>query len=163
MSKKYSIFITALFCLFTFGFGILHFILPDRDFSQQENRFLAQFKAPTSKTLRSGEFMEKFEKYFTDQFPLRDQWIHLKAYSERALGKRENNGVYFGTDGQTLFAQFNAPADEELAQRVGYVSKLGDNLDVPVYLSLVPDKSFVWADLLPANAPNVDDLSLIHI
>ena len=161
MSKKYSIFITALFCLFTFGFGILHFILPDRDFSQQENRFLAQFKAPTSKTLRSGEFMEKFEKYFTDQFPLRDQWIHLKAYSERALGKRENNGVYFGTDGQTLFAQFNAPADEELAQRVGYVSKLGDNLDVPVYLSLVPDKSFVWADLLPANAPNVDDGSTI--
>lgn len=161
MSKKYSIFITALFCLFTFGFGILHFILPDRDFSQQENRYLAQFKAPTSKTLRSGEFMEKFEKYFTDQFPLRDQWIHLKAYSERALGKRENNGVYFGTDGQTLFAQFNAPSDEELAQRVGYVSKLGDNLDVPVYFSLVPDKSFVWADLLPVNAPNVDDGSTI--
>ena len=161
MSKKYSVFITALFCVFVFGFGIVHFILPDRDFSQQENRYLAQFKAPTADALRSGKFMEDFEKYFTDQFPLRDQWIHLKAYSERALGKRENNGVYFGADGQTLFAQFNAPTDEELAQRVGFVNKLGENLDVPVYLSLVPDKSFVWADLLPANAPNVDDGSTI--
>ena len=161
MSKKYSIFITVLFCLFTFGFGAALILSPSRDFSDQENRFLAQFKAPTLKTLRSGEFMEKFEDYVTDQFPLRDQWIQLKAYSERALGKQENNKVYFGTDGQTLFAQFNAPSPGDLEQKVGFVNALGQNLTVPVYFSLVPDKSWVWADLLPANAPNVDDGSTI--
>ena len=157
MNKKYSIFVTILFCTFIFGFGIIHFILPDRDFSEQENRFLSQFKAPTLETLRSGRFMETFEDYITDQFPLRDQWIRLKALSERALGKQENNGVYFGADGQTLFAQFTKLSEDELAQRVGYVNALADNLDVPVYFSLVPDKSYVWADRLPANAPNVDD------
>ena len=162
MRKKYSTFITALFCLFIFGFGIALILSPSRDFSDQENRYLAQFKAPTLKTLRSGEFMEKFEDYVTDQFPLRDQWIQLKALSERALGKQENNGVYFGTDGQTLFAQFKAPSGDELEQKVGFVNKLGANLDVPVYFSLVPDKSFVLADLLPANAPNVDDGSTIE-
>lgn len=162
MSKKYSTFITALFCLFIFGFGIALILSPSRDFSDQENRYLAQFKAPTLKTLRSGEFMEKFEDYVTDQFPLRDQWIQLKALSERALGKQENNGVYFGTDGQTLFAQFKAPSGDELEQKVGFVNKLGANLDVPVYFSLVPDKSFVLADLLPANAPSVDDGSTIE-
>ena len=87
MSKKYSVFITVLFCLFIFGFGIFQFILPDRDFSDQENRFLSQFKAPTADTLRTGKFMEDFEDYITDQFPLRDQWIQLKALSERTLGK----------------------------------------------------------------------------
>lgn len=162
MSKKYSTFITALFCLFLFGFGAALILSPSRDFSDQENRYLAQFKAPTLKTLRSGEFMEKFEDYVTDQFPLRDQWIQLKALSERALGKQENNGVYFGTDGQTLFAQFKAPSGDELEQKVGFVNKLGANLDVPVYFSLVPDKSFVLADLLPANAPSVDDGSTIE-
>ena len=162
MSKKYSTFITALFCLFIFGFGIALILSPSRDFSDQENRYLAQFKAPTLKTLRSGEFMEKFEDYVTDQFPLRDQWIQLKALSERALGKQENNGVYFGTNGQTLFAQFKAPSGDELEQKVGFVNKLGANLDVPVYFSLVPDKSFVLADLLPANAPSVDDGSTIE-
>ena len=162
MSKKYSIFITALFCLFIFGFGAALILSPSRDFSDQENRFLAQFKAPTLKTLRSGEFMEKFEDYVTDQFPLRDQWIQLKALSERALGKQENNKVYFGADGQTLFAQFKAPSGDELEQKVGFVNKLGANLDVPVYFSLVPDKSFVLADLLPANAPSVDDGSTIE-
>ena len=160
MGKKYSIFITVLFCAFIFGFGIVHFILPDRSFSEQENRYLSQFKAPTAVTLRSGEFMETFEDYITDQFPLRDQWIQLKALSERALGKQENNRVYFGKDGQSLFAQYTAPDPDNLAQRMGYVNKLADNVEVPVYFSMVPDKSYVWADRLPANAPNVDDGSV---
>ena len=159
MSKKYSVFITALFCAFIFGFGIAHFILPDREFSDQENRSLTSMSKLKQYSefehLRSGKFMEIFEKYISDQFPLRDQWIQLKALSERALGKQENNNVYFGTDWQTLFAHFTPPAD--LADRMGYVNKLADNLNVPVYFSMVPDKSYVWASLLPANAPHVDD------
>lgn len=161
MSKKYSIFITVLFCLFIFGFGIALLVLPDRDFSEQENRTLQQFVAPTVENVTSGEFMTKFQDYVTDQFPLRDEWIHMKAWSERLLGKQENNDVYFGTDGQTLFAQFNALSDEDLAERVGYVNQLAENVIVPVYFSLIPDKSYVWADRLPDNAPLVDDGSTL--
>lgn len=157
MSKKYAAFITALFCLFIFGFGAALLILPDRTFSSQENRYLAQFKAPTLESLKSGQFMEDFEDYVIDQFPLRDGWIRFKARMERLLGKRENNGAYFGKDGQTLFAQYTAPAEDDLAVRVGYVNRLGENLDIPVYFSLVPDKSYVWAGRLPDNAPKVDD------
>ena len=161
MSKKYSIFITALFCVFLFGFGIAFFALPDKEFSEQENRYLAQFRAPTLSTLKSGKFMEDFEDYVIDQFPLRDQWIQLKAQSEKLLGKQENNKVYFGTDGQTLFAQYTAPALDDLANRVANVNKLAGNVDIPVYFALIPDKSYVWADRLPANAPNVDDGSTL--
>lgn len=161
MSKKYSIFITVLFCLFIFGFGIAQFIVPDRDFSEQENRFLAGFKAPTFETLKSGKFMEDFEDYITDQFPLRDGWIKLKAWCEKTMGKQENNGAYLGTDGNTLFAQYTRPTLEELMKRINYVNKLGANVDVPVYFALIPDKSFVWADRLPNNAPLVDDGSVI--
>ena len=160
-SSKYSVFIVVLFCLFIFGFGIFFFVTPDKDFSENENRFLAGFEAPTWKTLVSGEFMEDFEDYVVDQFPLRDKWINLKAWGERVLGKKENNSVYFGTDKQTLFAHFNALSDEELAKRVGYVNALGGKLEVPLYFSIIPDKSFVWADRLPDNAPNVDDGSMI--
>jgi len=165
MSKKYSAFISILFCIFIFGFGILQFVLPDREFSQQENRFLAQFKAPTGETLKSGQFMEDFEDYIIDQFPLRDWWINLKAGGEKLLGKQENNKVYFGTDGDSLFAQYTRPTDEELAKRIDYVNRLAGNmsmLNVPTYFALIPDKSFVWADRLPANAPYVDDGSVIE-
>jgi len=159
MSKRYSIFITALFCVFIFGFGIFFFIAPDKDFSEQENRYLSQFKAPTWETLVSGQFMEDFEDYVVDQFPLRDKWINLKAWGERILGKQENNKVYFGTDKQTLFAQFNYPSD--LLKRIEYINKLGDKLNIPLYFSLVPDKSYINSELLPNNAPNVDDGSMI--
>ena len=57
MSKKYSMFITILFCTFIFGFGIAHVLLPDRTFSEQENDWLAQFKPPTWDSVRSGKFM----------------------------------------------------------------------------------------------------------
>ncbi len=159
MSKKYSIFITALFCIFIFGFGIFFFVAPDKEFSEQENRFLAGFVPPTWETLVSGEFMEDFEDYVVDQFPLRDKWINLKAWGERILGKQENNKVYFGTDKQTLFAQFHLPAD--LLTRVEYINKLSTKLDIPLYFALVPDKSFIQSELLPDNAPNVDDGSMI--
>ena len=146
MSKKYAAFITALFCVFIFGFGAALLISPDRDFS-----------------LKSGEFMKDFEQYVIDQFPLRDGWIQLKAWCERLVGKQENNGVYLGTDdGQTLFAQYTKPSAEDLAKRVGYVNQLGANVEVPVYFALIPDKSYVWADRLPDRAPLVDDGSTIQ-
>ena len=78
------------------------------------------------------------------------------------MGKRENNGVYLGTDSQTLFAQYTKPTPDELYKRVSYVNQLGNNVDVPVYFGLIPDKSYVWADRLPANAPLVDDGSTIY-
>lgn len=162
MSKKYAWFITALFCVFIFGFGAALLILPDRDFSEQENRYLAQFEAPTLSTLKSGKFMEDFEQYVIDQFPLRDSWIQMKAWCERLVGKQENNGVYLGTDGQTLFAQYTKPDEDDLSKRVSYVNQLGANVDAEVYFALIPDKSYVWADRLPDRAPLVDDGSTIQ-
>lgn len=163
MSKKYAWLITALFCVFIFGFGAALLISPDRDFSEQENRYLAKFEAPTLSTLKSGEFMKDFEQYVIDQFPLRDGWIQMKAWCERLVGKQENNGVYLGTDdGQTLFAQYTKPSADDLSKRVKYVNQLGANVDVPVYFGLIPDKSYVWADRLPDRAPLVDDGSTIQ-
>ena len=163
MTKKYAIFITALFCVFTFGFGGALLLLPDRDFSEQENRYLSKFEAPTLSTLKSGEFMKDFEQYVIDQFPLRDDWIQLKAWCERLVGKQENNGVYLGTDdGQTLFAQYTKPSKDDLQRRVGYVNQLGENVDAEVYFALIPDKSYVWADRLPDRAPLIDDGSTIQ-
>ena len=89
MSKKYSIFITVLFCLFLFGFGIALLVLPDREFSEQENRYLTQFKAPTLDSVfgENGQFMADFEKYVNDQFPLRDQLDPAEGLVRAAAGQ----------------------------------------------------------------------------
>ena len=160
MSKGYARFITAFFCLFLAAFLVANLVLPDREFSPEENRYLAQRPELTLESITDdeGTFMTDFEDYHSDQFAGRDFWIGLKAWGERLTGKQENNGVYFGTDGaQTLFAQFTSPSQEDMAQRLSYVNALGENVDVPVYFALIPGKVTVWSDLLPAGAPLADE------
>lgn len=172
MSKKYAIFITALFCAFLGTFFAANALTPDREFSPLENRVLAQAPKPepgkltglapvtAEGNLLNGQFMEDFEVYVTDQFVLRDQWIALKAGAERLMGKRENNGVYLG-DRETLIPRFDPPADERAVQRCeknfGYVDALAGLTDAPVYFSLIPGKASLWADRLPEGAPNGDE------
>ena len=157
MSKRYATFITVLFCAFIGVFAVLHWALPDREFSQNENRFLQQLPTPVflregklfdppvrkgEASFFNGDFMSQFETYYTDQFPARDWFISVKAAAEVALGKPENNDVFYGGGG-TLYAKVPCPEEGEADKRVGYVDKLADNLlamGVPVYFSLVPNK-----------------------
>lgn len=170
MSKRYAIFLTALFCGFLAAFFAANLISPDRDFSEDENRYLAQrpeldaddFKlslAPfsgESGDFFTGKFMSDFETYLTDQFVFRDEWIAAKAMAERLAGKGENNGVYL-CDRDTLIPRFDRPDAAKVTNNLDYVNKLVENVDVPVYFSLIPGKVSVWADRLPAGAPNASE------
>ena len=155
MNKNFSRFLTALFCVFLAGITVVSLILPKQSFSPQENRYLQSAPVLSWKNVKSGKFMSQAEDWTADHIAGRDYWVTLRARCETLLGKKENNGVYFGTDGETLFAQYTAPAD--LEERVGYINAMADKLSVPVYFSLVPDKSYVYADLLPEGAPLRDD------
>ena len=66
MNKKYSVFLTALFCGFLALVVTANALTPDQDFSDLENRPLAQRPALTVKALTSGEFMSGYESYVTD-------------------------------------------------------------------------------------------------
>ena len=170
MSKRYAIFLTALFCGFLAAFFAANLISPDRDFSEDENRYLAQrpeldaddFKlsldpfSGESGDFFSGKFMSDFETYLTDQFVFRDQWIAAKAMAERLAGKGENNGIYL-CDRDTLIPRFDRPDAAKVTNNLDYVNKLVENVDVPVYFSLIPGKVSVWADRLPAGAPNASE------
>ncbi|MFR4200010.1 MAG: hypothetical protein ACLT09_02620 [Flavonifractor plautii] len=49
MTKKYCIFLSALFCAFLGVFLVANAVSPDRTFSQMENRNLEQLPSPVSK------------------------------------------------------------------------------------------------------------------
>ena len=160
MTKRYAIFITALFCAFIGVFMAANAIAPDREFSPIENRVLQQMPTASVKTVRDGSFMRQFETYLTDQFYGRDTWTAAKAVSERMLGKKENNGVYF-CSGDTLIARFDEPDPQQLSANLGYVEQFAQSTDVPVYFSLIPGAVRVWADKLPAGAPNADQGAIL--
>lgn len=160
MSKKYSIFIATLFCVFLGVFLVAGAATPDRSFSELENRSLQQLPTPSAKALLSGAFMTDFETYCNDQFALRDGWVAMKSTAERAVGKHENNGVYFCAD-DTLISRFDAPDQKRIDTNLGYVDQFVEKAGVPVYLSLIPGAVSIWSDRLPAGAPNADQKAII--
>lgn len=172
MTKRYSIFLTALFCAFIGGFFLLQLLTPDKDFSPQENRYLAQLPELKAKDFAlawpirdsgdffTGKFMSSFETYTTDQFPGRDLWIAAKSLAERGLGKGENNGIYLGGQ-DTLIPRFDRPDEKQVKSNVSYVNELVEHVDRPVWFGLIPGKVSVWADRLPQGAPNADEKAIL--
>ena len=104
--------------------------------------------------------MSDYETYLTDQFVGRDFWISAKAELERYSGKRENNGAYFCAQ-DTLISRFDEPDPDRVADDLGYVNRAVENVDVPVYFSLIPGKVSVWADRLPEGAPNASEEAIL--
>ena len=95
--RNYRLFFHRMGLLFLFIpliLLILSIVLPDRGFSEKENRVLSSLPHLNGSLIASGGFEKQFETYENDQFPLRDLWITLKAGTDRLMGKVESNGVY---------------------------------------------------------------------
>lgn len=161
MEKKSQGVQIAIFLGFIALFFILNLTVPDKEFSEQENRYLQQRPAFTFSALVSGKYMSDFELYTSDQFTFRDRWTSLKARCELLLGKKENNGVYLCRD-EMLVKGFTAPDGATLDANMTALNTLAANAGVPVYFALIPDKSGIDAGLLPRNAPNDSEAAVIN-
>ncbi len=160
MSKKFCIFLSALFCTFLGGIFVLSTLLPDRTFSELENRSLQRAPVLSLESVMDGTFMEDAEDYTADHIVGRDLWVAMKAWCERLSGKKENSGFYFGSQG-TLLQHVEDPDPAKLEKDMGYVDALVGNVSVPVYFGLIPSSSCIWASRLPTGAPTADERSII--
>lgn len=158
MTKLMQRITAAVFCLFIGGFGLLHILLPDRDFSPVENRNLAQLPSFSWEKLKDGSYTSELEKYLADQFPLRDSWIGLKTRYEYLLGQREFQDVYLC--GDTLISKVTD--DSRAQQNLEHIQSLLEKTDLPVYLGLIPTAAEVWRDKLPAGAASFDQRAYLE-
>ena len=159
MSKTTNRIITALFSVFIGGFFVLNLLLPDKTFSEKENRQLQTLPKFSFSSLFSGSFATRFESYCSDQFAGRDVWIETKAGAELAQGKQQNNGVFLCV-GDRLLEPFTAPETDTLERAVQAADSLSD-AGVPVSLAIIPTAAQLYADILPEGAENDDQKSVI--
>ena len=123
----------CLFGIFILAVLIINFLVPDRGFSQKENRVLASRPAISVSQLTSGKFADGYETYVNDQFFLRDWWITLRATAQRILGNTEENGVFLGKNGY-LMEDFTAPSQERLNRTVNAMTDFAArHSDLPQY------------------------------
>ena len=132
---------------------------PVQDFSDAERRPLAQMPELNGQSVLNGSFMEKFEDFSLDQFPLRDGFRKLKSlFHYNVLGQKDNNGIYIA-DGCAIQQEY--PLKEESVdhalERFGlvYEKYLSGS---KVYLSIVPDKGCYLAERAGQLAMDYDRL-----
>jgi len=156
---------TIVFCALIGALTVASTVNPVREYSETENRALAQRPKFSFKTLFDGQFTANYEEFITDQFVARDMWITLKTRSELALGKKDSNGVYFGEDGY-LFEKHEVPKDVNRDRSESNLRWLGNFLEnkadsYNIRVMIAPTASLIHADKLPANAPVWDQAAFL--
>lgn len=138
-SRFCDILLCVLFCLFIGGFGLLHIFLPDKEYSEMENRMLESFPEFSAETLFSGEYTSDITTYLSDQFPARDIMVKIKANAERFALRMENNGIIFGKD--SLTARLENPNTENLGINLNSADGFAAALEkggIPCILAVAP-------------------------
>lgn len=154
--KAANIIMLSVFLIFIFGFSLAAIITKDREFSEMENRNLAQKPEFSFKNLTEGKFTGDIESYISDQMFLKDALVSLKTDCDRAALKTSMNGVYFSDDGY-LIQQYTQDM-EQINENIGYINDWAEKTDCPIDFILVPDAVSVLSDKLPASAVNDDQM-----
>ena len=81
---------------------LLNFFAADIEYSDDENRPLAQRPEATDEGVKSGEYFSDYDSYYEDQFFDRSGWMRLRFRLSYLAGRREFDGVYIGKDGSLL-------------------------------------------------------------
>lgn len=134
-------------------FLMLGFLTPDREFSDRENRKLAQKPDFSLSALTEGTYFDDLGDYLADQFPGRDMWISLNLKLNRFFGQQEASGVYLGADGYLIQVP-GAPDAENLERNIRAINAFGARHgDIRITMAIIPNAATIHADKLPANAP----------
>jgi len=117
--------------------------------SMTERRPLAQKPSVSAEALLSGSFMEKFEAYTVDQFPLRDDFRTAKSlFSYYGLQQKDNNGIYLA-DGSAAKLEYplNNPSVSHALKKIhGIYEKYLKDSNGRIFATVIPDKGYYLAE-----------------
>ena len=148
MNRKNRYFF-IIFISFWAIFSILNLIIPNKEFSQNENRMLAKKPNFKIQELVTGKYVEKLDNYINDHFILRDLWLKIKSVEEKALGKTENNNVYIGKDGY-LFEKlkYTKQSEKKINDLVDVINSFYQNTNITTYFLAIPNSIYINEDKL---------------
>lgn len=136
----------------------------DREFSESENRRLAQWPEFSLGAILDGSYLQGMGDYIADQFPGRDMWISLNLKLNQLLGQKESSGVYLCEDNYLMQIP-SAPNKEQHERNLKAINTFAKNHpELNMVMTVAPNAVTVYADKLPENAPVRDQLAdLYHI
>lgn len=169
MSKLKDKIMIIIFVVFLAVFSAGSFIYMNKDFSENENRYLQEFPKISSETLVDGTFEQDMENYVSDRLTGRETLIGIKNTILKLTGKTDAGGVYFCDDNYYIEKKTEHDIDPELYKKnlkaiALFYAKMAENgisKDKLTFMP-VPTATTVLKDKLPANSSNFDELRVIN-
>lgn len=154
--------ISLFFAVLLFLVAVVNLAVPDKEFSENENRRLAQMPSLSVSTIANGSFMADFETSMTDQFVMRDFFVKMRTRFLLAMGKTEVNDIYIAKDGY-LIPKPPVPDSEVAKATIEAIDALGDKKpNIRQFCAFIPRASSVLSDKMPNGAVSYDDPALIE-
>jgi hypothetical protein len=138
----------TVFCAFLLVFFVLLIISPDTEYSEKEKRYLETSPEISLSSILDGSYQKKLEDWIADQFPGRDLWVGLHAYSQLLLGKNAHQSIYMADNGYLI----NAPATQDLTdfeKTLQRFDKFAGSTNLPATLLMVPSTGYLHEAALP--------------
>ena len=165
--KKVRIIIIIVFIGFFVLISGASLIIKDREFSPNENRYLAETPELSWDNILSGKFQDELEDYLRDQVCFRDGWITVKTGIQKACGDTDIGGAYVGKDGYDFEKITPEDVDEKQVDRnikavEDYFMTASETIDKQkLSFLLVPTSGLVMQEKLPKNARLFDQAKYI--
>lgn len=147
----------VIFMVLLLGLAGKEALSHQRTYSPVEKRELQTRPEISITKVLDGRFQRKYESYLRDQFPGRDHWVSFQTDMELFMGKNEIHNVYIGKNHYLLEHYTEKEFDPQqisknLQALEKFVGKAKQNADV--HVMMVPTKSWVFREKLPAFAPH---------
>ena len=147
----------VIFMVLLLGLAGKEALSHQRTYSPVEKRELQTRPEISITKVLDGRFQKKYESYLRDQFPGRDHWVSFQTDMELFMGNNEIHNVYIGKNHYLLEHYTEKEFDPQqisknLQALEKFVGKAKQNADV--HVMMVPTKSWVLREKLPAFAPH---------
>lgn len=161
--SKHNVFLAGVFLLMIVVFFLANLIVADKEFSDTENRSLAQKPQFSWEALWDGSYFDGLTAHYADQFFARDGWISLKMKEDSLLGRKDVSGVFLGSDGY-LIPEPETPDAVALENTIQAINGFAaSHKDISMRMMVIPGASAILKDRLPENAPVRDQLADIEV
>ncbi len=142
-NKLKNIIISISFIFVLVGFMVSNIFLVDKEISYEERRKLLQLPKFTVEKLINGEYFQDMEKYFLDQFTLRENFRKIKAFINREVFKeKDNNNIYIIDD--SIYKIEYPLKESSIYNSATLYNKISSKYfkNSKVYYTIVPDKNY---------------------
>ena len=146
--KHVNIFLIFTVTLVMLVLSVGSFLLPDREKSDNENRYLTQAPKFSVENVLEGKFESQLEEYLSDQIIGREKWIKIMSTTLKSIGYNDANGVYMLKDGRLIErktqAEFREDRFRSNLEQITEMEKEVSEAGTEVRVMLIPTAAYSY-------------------